>query len=269
MTTATTTRTATKAAPAGAPRPRKLARVYKAPQGHWVGDGFPVRAMFSYHRQGAEVSPFLLLDYAGPAKFPPATTTARRRDASAPRLRDRDHRLPGRGRASRHRRQPGPHRPRRRAVDDGRHGRAARGNARSRVHRDGRHARDGAALGQPAGEGQDVDAALPGDPRCDDAVGCARRDGQRRARDRRRATTARKGRPTPSRRSISGTCGSTAGQHGRARCCRTAVHDDPARAAGQRCASTAARRCMQASSRSSSARASTSRSRRTPTATCW
>ncbi len=72
MTTATSTRTATKAAPAGAPRPRKLARVYKAPQGHWVGDGFPVRSMFSYHRQGAEVSPFLLLDYAGPANFPPA-----------------------------------------------------------------------------------------------------------------------------------------------------------------------------------------------------
>src|SRR5690606_19504966 len=75
----TTTRTATATRPAAvapamsaAPRTRRLARVYKAPQGHWVGDGFPVRSMFSYHRQGHEVSPFLLLDYAGPANFPPA-----------------------------------------------------------------------------------------------------------------------------------------------------------------------------------------------------
>ncbi len=73
MTSASKTGTAATAptAPASA-RLRQLARVYKAPQGHWVGDGFPVRSMFSYHRQGAEVSPFLLLDYAGPANFPPA-----------------------------------------------------------------------------------------------------------------------------------------------------------------------------------------------------
>jgi quercetin 2,3-dioxygenase len=37
---------------------------------HWVGDGFPVRTMFSYNDQG--VDPFLLLDYAEPYKFPPA-----------------------------------------------------------------------------------------------------------------------------------------------------------------------------------------------------
>ncbi|MEX1109315.1 MAG: pirin family protein, partial [Dongiaceae bacterium] len=43
------------------------------PTGHWVGDGFPVRSMFSYNRHGAEVSPFLLLDYAGPAEFQPAS----------------------------------------------------------------------------------------------------------------------------------------------------------------------------------------------------
>ena len=70
MTSATKTKTATTVANAPV---RKLARVYKAPQGHWVGDGFPVRSMFSYHRQGHEVSPFLLLDYAGPAEFAPAT----------------------------------------------------------------------------------------------------------------------------------------------------------------------------------------------------
>lgn len=39
---------------------------------HWVGDGFPVRSLFSHYEHGASISPFLLLDYAGPAEFPPA-----------------------------------------------------------------------------------------------------------------------------------------------------------------------------------------------------
>jgi redox-sensitive bicupin YhaK (pirin superfamily) len=39
---------------------------------HWVGDGFPVRTLFSYH-SGEELSPFLLLDYAGPQKFSPTS----------------------------------------------------------------------------------------------------------------------------------------------------------------------------------------------------
>jgi redox-sensitive bicupin YhaK (pirin superfamily) len=38
---------------------------------HWVGDGFPVRTLFSYMDAGKELSPFLLLDYAGPKTFPP------------------------------------------------------------------------------------------------------------------------------------------------------------------------------------------------------
>ncbi len=37
--------------------------------GHWVGDGFPVRSLFSYHGDSAAVSPFLLFDYAGPRDF--------------------------------------------------------------------------------------------------------------------------------------------------------------------------------------------------------
>ncbi len=45
-------------------------------RGHWVGDGFPVRSLFSYNSLGAHISPFLLLDYAGPHNFTP--TTARR-----------------------------------------------------------------------------------------------------------------------------------------------------------------------------------------------
>ena len=51
---------------------KKVLKVQSAPQSHWVGDGFPVRSLFSYHEQGAELSPFLLLDYAGPAEFKPA-----------------------------------------------------------------------------------------------------------------------------------------------------------------------------------------------------
>jgi len=46
--------------------------IHTAPPGHWVGDGFPVRSLFSYERLGAQLSPFLLLDYAGPAEFAPA-----------------------------------------------------------------------------------------------------------------------------------------------------------------------------------------------------
>ncbi len=36
---------------------------------HWVGDGFPVRSVFSYHQQADAISPFLLLDFGGPHDF--------------------------------------------------------------------------------------------------------------------------------------------------------------------------------------------------------
>jgi len=49
---------------------------YGNDRGHWVGDGFPVRSLFSYGDLGQHVSPFLLLDYAGPHMFTP---TDRRR----------------------------------------------------------------------------------------------------------------------------------------------------------------------------------------------
>ncbi|MCW6530148.1 pirin family protein [Sphingomonas sp. MMSM20] len=42
-------------------------------RGHWVGDGFPVRSLFSYNNLGQHISPFLLLDYAGPHDFAPTT----------------------------------------------------------------------------------------------------------------------------------------------------------------------------------------------------
>ena len=44
---------------------KKILSVYSSPRQHWVGDGFPVRSLFSYDRLGRELSPFLLLDYAG------------------------------------------------------------------------------------------------------------------------------------------------------------------------------------------------------------
>jgi len=55
---------------------KKVLGRYGNDRGHWVGDGFPVRSLFSYNMLGAHISPFLLLDYAGPHVFEP--TTARR-----------------------------------------------------------------------------------------------------------------------------------------------------------------------------------------------
>lgn len=42
-------------------------------QGHWVGDGFPVRTLFSTNDDPAAFSPFLMLDYGGPVVFEPTT----------------------------------------------------------------------------------------------------------------------------------------------------------------------------------------------------
>ncbi|MCF5723696.1 pirin family protein [Pseudomonas syringae] len=50
---------------------KKLIGIYTSPRGHWVGDGFPVRTLFSYDNLGKHISPFLLLDHAGPAEFTP------------------------------------------------------------------------------------------------------------------------------------------------------------------------------------------------------
>jgi len=55
---------------------KEILGTYSNPNQHWVGDGFPVRSLFSYNSLGGQVSPFLLLDYAGPHNFTP--TSARR-----------------------------------------------------------------------------------------------------------------------------------------------------------------------------------------------
>ena len=51
---------------------KRIIGVHGAARPHWVGDGFPVRSLFSYDNLGKQLSPFLLLDYAGPAQFAPA-----------------------------------------------------------------------------------------------------------------------------------------------------------------------------------------------------
>lgn len=50
---------------------KKVLGVYGAASSHWVGDGFPVRTVFP-SRGATELSPFLMLDYAGPAHFKPS-----------------------------------------------------------------------------------------------------------------------------------------------------------------------------------------------------
>ena len=50
---------------------KPLAFIKRSNGSHWVGDGFPVKNIFSYQDIATEMSPFLLMDYAGPTEFPP------------------------------------------------------------------------------------------------------------------------------------------------------------------------------------------------------
>ncbi|MGQ0702625.1 MAG: pirin family protein [Gemmatimonadales bacterium] len=50
--------------------PKRLSSIHSAPGRHWVGNGFPVRTLLS-PALGQPISPFLLLDHAGPMVFPP------------------------------------------------------------------------------------------------------------------------------------------------------------------------------------------------------
>lgn len=52
---------------------KKIIGIYRNQNMHWVGDGFPVKNLFSYERLGQAISPFLLLDYAAPYHFSPTT----------------------------------------------------------------------------------------------------------------------------------------------------------------------------------------------------
>jgi redox-sensitive bicupin YhaK (pirin superfamily) len=51
---------------------KKVISIHRQPAGHWVGDGFPVHTIFHYQGQ-PELSPFLLLDHAGPHDFAPSS----------------------------------------------------------------------------------------------------------------------------------------------------------------------------------------------------
>jgi redox-sensitive bicupin YhaK (pirin superfamily) len=50
---------------------KRLSFIRKSTSRHWVGNGFPVRTLFSYNDIAREMSPFLLMDYAGPHHFSP------------------------------------------------------------------------------------------------------------------------------------------------------------------------------------------------------
>jgi len=50
---------------------KNVSTIHRSTDSHWVGNGFPVRTVFSY--RDTKLNPFLLLDYAGPARFEPST----------------------------------------------------------------------------------------------------------------------------------------------------------------------------------------------------
>ena len=52
---------------------KKLRCIQRSADRHWVGNGFPVRTLFAYPKLGSVLTPFLLLDYAGPMDFSPTT----------------------------------------------------------------------------------------------------------------------------------------------------------------------------------------------------
>lgn len=51
---------------------KQIIGVHHVQERHWVGDGFPVRTLFSYQSMGELLSPFLMLDYASPTVFDPS-----------------------------------------------------------------------------------------------------------------------------------------------------------------------------------------------------
>jgi quercetin 2,3-dioxygenase len=56
---------------------KALLDIFQNDAGHWVGDGFPVRSLFTYHGDTKAISPFLLFDYAGPHNFEPTAGAPR------------------------------------------------------------------------------------------------------------------------------------------------------------------------------------------------
>jgi redox-sensitive bicupin YhaK (pirin superfamily) len=50
---------------------KNVISIHRQGEGHWVGDGFPVHTIFHYQER-PELTPFLLLDHAGPHEFEPS-----------------------------------------------------------------------------------------------------------------------------------------------------------------------------------------------------
>ena len=50
---------------------KNIRTIHRQGEGHWVGDGFPVHTVFHYQER-PQLTPFLLLDHAGPADFAPS-----------------------------------------------------------------------------------------------------------------------------------------------------------------------------------------------------
>lgn len=57
---------------------KQVAKIYDAPDKHWVGNGFHVHGMFNYQETQKNLDPFLLMDYASPEYFPAITHDAHR-----------------------------------------------------------------------------------------------------------------------------------------------------------------------------------------------
>ncbi len=72
---------------------KKIAGLMRSQGAHWVGDGFPVRTLFSYNARASEMSPFLLLDYGGPHVFQPSDQPRGVGQHPHRGFEDRDHRL--------------------------------------------------------------------------------------------------------------------------------------------------------------------------------
>ena len=51
---------------------KEVLSIHDPGSNHWVGDGFPVRNLFPSSGVDSQINPFLMLDYAGPADFPPS-----------------------------------------------------------------------------------------------------------------------------------------------------------------------------------------------------
>ncbi len=50
---------------------KQLLFIKRSNGSHWVGDGFPVQSIFSYNDIAEKISPFLMMDHAGPTVFAP------------------------------------------------------------------------------------------------------------------------------------------------------------------------------------------------------